>query len=146
MQISVRLWKLSGAGLVPFLIAAAAFGRSFEGKLMKHPLALIAVLLTLAACDGPAEQAGAAKDKAEAEAAGQTYEGDGPNERIGEARDRAADAAADARKAEAEAIEKEQDSIRSAADIEAERLEQQADAVRKAADAKAEAIKSDAAK
>lgn len=49
----------------------------------------ISLLLTLGACQGPAEQAGAAKDKAAAEAAGRTYDGNGANERIGAARDRA---------------------------------------------------------
>ncbi|MHA4835835.1 SPFH domain-containing protein [Sphingopyxis sp. MSC1_008] len=113
---------------------------------MRPYLSLIALSLTLPACQGPAEQAGAEKDKAAAEATGQTYGGDGPNEKIGEARDRVAKAAEDARKAEAEAIDKKQDSIRRAADIEAERLEQEAEAVRKAADEQADAIKSDPAK
>ncbi|MDO9369472.1 MAG: hypothetical protein Q7T68_12965 [Sphingopyxis sp.] len=113
---------------------------------MKLHIPLIALSLTLAACQGPAEQAGAAKDKADAEAAGRTYDGDGPNERIGAARDRAAEAAEDARKAEAQAIEKKQDSIRSAADIEAERLEQEAEAVRKAADERAAAVEGAATK
>lgn len=108
---------------------------------MKSIHLLIAPALLLGACQGPAETAGAKKDKAAAEAAGQTYDGDGPNERIGAARDRAADAAEDARKAEAAAIEKQGDSIRTEADIEAERLEQEAEAVRKAADARADAIK-----
>lgn len=101
---------------------------------------LFAAAFLLGGCQGPAETAGAKKDKAAAEAAGQTYDGDGPNERIGAARDRAAEAAEDARKAEAEAVEKQGDSIRTEADIEAERLEQEAEAVRKAANARAEAI------
>ena len=93
---------------------------------MKAFLILAGSALTLGACQGPATQAGAEKDKAAAVAAGQTYDGDGPNERIGAARDRAADAAEEAREAEEEAVEKQRDSIRSAADIEAERLEQEA--------------------
>jgi hypothetical protein len=104
-----------------------------------HPMIVAALLL--GACDGPAETAGAAKDKAAAEAAGVAYKGDGPNERIGEAQDRAKKAAEEARAAEEEAVEKERDSIRSAADIEAERLEQQAKAVRTAADERADAVK-----
>jgi hypothetical protein len=107
---------------------------------MKIFILAITPALLLGACQGPKAQAGAEKDKAAAVAAGQSYDGDGPNERIGAARDRAADAAEDAREAEAEAIEKERDSIRSAADIEAERLEQEAKAVRKAADERADAV------
>lgn len=113
---------------------------------MRPQLSAIALSLALTACQGPAEQAGAEKDKAVAGAAGQRYDGDGPNEEIGEARDRAARADDDAREAEAVAIDKKQDSIRRAADIEAERLEQEADAVRKAADEQADAVKGDAAK
>jgi hypothetical protein len=111
-----------------------------ETLAMKVFLPLLVAALTLGACDGPAETAGAEKDKAAADAAGTAYNGDGPNERIGEAQDRAAKAAENAREAEQEALEKEQDSIRSAADIEAERLEQQAKALREAADARADAI------
>lgn len=111
---------------------------------MKSIMLALAASVLLAACQGPAEQAGAAKDKAAAAAAGQPYDGDGPNERIGAARDRANEAAEDARKAEEHAVEKQGDSIRSEADIEAERLEQAADAVRKAADQRADAVKSSA--
>lgn len=108
---------------------------------MKTYIPVLASALLLGACQGPEAQAGTEKDKAAAVAAGRSYDGDGPNERIGAARDRAADAAEDAREAEAEAVEKERDRIRSAADIEAERLEQEAKAVRKAADERADAIK-----
>jgi len=108
---------------------------------MKPHLLWTVTALLLAACQGPAETAGANKDKAIAEAEGRTYDGDGPNERIGEAQDRAADAAEDARNAEAAAVEKQGDSIRTEAEIEAERLEQEAEAVREAADEKADAIK-----
>jgi hypothetical protein len=107
---------------------------------MKNFTLTLACALSLGACQGPEAQAGADKDKIAAEAAGETYEGDGPNESIGAARDRAADAAEEAREAEAEAIEKARDSIHSTADVEAERLEQQAKEVRKAAEERADAV------
>ncbi|KMS61067.1 hypothetical protein V475_15610 [Sphingobium baderi LL03] len=44
-------------------------------------------LSLLSACQGPEQKAGAEKDKAAAEAAGQPYSGDGPNERVGSARE-----------------------------------------------------------
>src|SRR5688572_7105768 len=82
--------KLRGRQLVP---SSSRFccGMPKEEH-MKPYILLIAPALVLGACQGPAETAGAEKDKAAAEAAGQPYEGEGPNERIGAAKDRAAEA------------------------------------------------------
>jgi len=103
-------------------------------------LGAMALLMILGACQGPQARAGAEKDKAAAEAAGQTYSGDGPNERVGAARDRAIDAAREAREAEAARLKRQGVSIRRQADVEAEQLEQKAKAIRKDADERGDAL------
>jgi hypothetical protein len=107
-------------------------------------LVLLAPWLLLAACQGPNAKAGEEKDKATAEAAGQTYKGDGPNERIGQAQDRAADAADDARNARADALHKQAEEIKAQADVEAGRLDQQAKALRERAKQQAEPLEAQA--
>lgn len=59
----------------------------------------------IAACDGPKEKVGAARDEAAANASGVPYEGDGPAERGGRAADRVDRAAAKARDSQADALE-----------------------------------------
>ena len=94
-------------------------------------------VLTLAACDGPAEKVGREQDKAAAVAAGQAYSGDGPRERLGEAQDRAEDAARDARAAQANSLHKTAVGMKAEADLQADRFEQQAKTIREQAKAQA---------
>jgi len=79
--------------------------------------------LMLIACDGPAEKAGEARDRATANAAGVEYQGDGPAERVGEAQDRT-------NKAAREDLDAKQDEIKTQADTQADQLEKQARQIR----------------
>ena len=94
---------------------------------------LATALLALAACDGPKEKAGEARDRAAANVAGVEYRGDGPAERIGAAQDRAD-------KAARQAVEARQDEIKTEADTAADRLEAQAKQLRDDAKARADAV------
>ena len=95
------------------------------------------VLLIVAACDGPAEEAGERIDEARGEAEGIA---DGPQEGIGEQIDAAAANARQAREAAADAVEDRADVIREQAEVEADRLEDEADRLRKNAEKQAKAI------
>jgi hypothetical protein len=121
-----------------YLPQAARGRRRWTFKLI--PVAIIASV-ALIGCDGPNEQAGREKDKAEATAAGQNYTGTGPNERIGEAEDRAANALRHERDAAADAIEAQGETIQRQADVTADRLSEEAKAIREAADKQADALK-----
>lgn len=101
---------------------------------------IAALCMAMSACDGPAEKAGKAQDKAAANASGVAYTGEGPAQRLGEAKDRADGAAADARDAAAQALETQADARRKKADLMAEKLEEQAKAIRDKADVEAEAL------
>jgi len=103
-------------------------------------LRLAAICMAISACDGPAEKAGKAQDKAAANASGVAYTGEGPAQRLGEAKDRADRAADDARDAAAQALETQADARRKEADLAAEKLEEQAKAIRDKADIEAEAL------
>lgn len=98
----------------------------------------------IAACDGPQEKAGAAKDEAAAKAAGLRYEGNGPGERAGKAADRIDRATAKAREAQADALEDEGQVIQAKADAQADKLEDQAENIRKAAEQRAKSLKKQA--
>ncbi|WJM30202.1 hypothetical protein QUC32_27965 (plasmid) [Novosphingobium resinovorum] len=102
--------------------------------------AAAALACMIAACDGPKEKAGAAKDEAAAKAAGVSYDGNGPAERAGEAADRVDRAAVKARDSEAAALKDRGKAIRAQADAEAEKLEQEAEALRDQARTKADAL------
>jgi hypothetical protein len=90
--------------------------------------ALLISAAGLAGCDGPRENAGEVADNAAGVGAGTL--GQGPAERLGELQDRAADAAKDAREAQADALDRAADAKRDAADEAAEQLEQQAEKLR----------------
>lgn len=92
------------------------------------------VLLLLAACDGPAEEAGEAQDRAAANVAGVAYQGNGPAERVGEAEDRA-------NRAACEDLDAQRDRIKTEADTRADRLEAQARDIRRDAQDRADALK-----
>ena len=92
--------------------------------------ALIAALSTLAACDGPRENAGENADFAAGVVNSPDTLRQGPAEKLGEAQDVAAKRAEEAKEAEARALEAAADEKRAAADKEADALEEQADAVR----------------
>jgi hypothetical protein len=100
-------------------------------------MAAAALACTIAACDGPREKAGAARDEAAANASGVPYDGNGPAERAGRAADRVDRAATKARDSQADALKDQGRSIEAQADAEADKLEQQAQAIRDAAKAKA---------
>ena len=91
------------------------------------------MLLLLAACDGPAEKAGEAQDRAAANVAGVAYKGDGPGERVGEAEDRA-------NRAAREDLDAQVDRIKTEADAQADRLEAQAKDIRRNAQDRADAL------
>lgn len=91
---------------------------------------VLAGLLTLAACDGPRENAGENADFAAGEVGSNDTLRQGPAERLGEAQDTAAKRAEEAREAEAKALEAQADEAREAADLQADALEDQADRVR----------------
>ncbi|HWT62075.1 hypothetical protein [Sphingobium yanoikuyae] len=99
-----------------------------------------AFFCTIAACDGPKERAGAAKDEAAANASGVPYQGDGPAERAGRAADRVDRAAAKALDSRVDALEDQGHAIEAQADAEADKLEQQAQSIRDAAKAKAKKL------
>jgi hypothetical protein len=99
---------------------------------MRH-VAIATVLLLLAACDGPAEKAGEAQDRASANAAGVAYQGDGPAERVGEAEDRA-------NRAARKDLDAQVDRIKTEADTQADRLETQAKDIRRDAQTRADAL------
>ncbi|QAY76394.1 hypothetical protein [Sphingosinicella sp. BN140058] len=89
-----------------------------------------ALVMMVAACDGPQEQAGEKADNASGAVDGEDSIESGPAETMGERNDEAADSANDAREAQADALEEQADAARDAADQKAEALEQQADNVR----------------
>lgn len=105
---------------------------------------ILTVALGCAACDGPQEKAGAAKDEQAAKAAGQIYEGNGPSERAGAAQDRINRAETKARASQADALKDQGGALRAKADADAEKLEHQADEIRAAAKAQADALKKQA--
>ncbi|KHL24973.1 hypothetical protein PK98_14105 [Croceibacterium mercuriale] len=89
-----------------------------------------AVLLLVAACDGPQEQAGETADVASGAVESEDSMTSGPAETLGERADEAAESAAEAVDARADALEERADAQRDAADRQAEALEQQAEQVR----------------
>lgn len=105
---------------------------------MKRTLLSATAVLSLAACDGPAEKAGKESDQAAAAAAGQPYKGEGSNEKLGEAQDRANKAANDARDAQADELKQQGKAIREEADGRADKLEVQAKRIRDEADKRAD--------
>ena len=92
--------------------------------------ALIAALSSLAACDGPRENAGENADFAAGVVNSPDTLRQGPAERLGEAQDIAAKRAEEAKEAEARSLEAAADERRAVADKEADALEEQADEVR----------------
>ena len=84
----------------------------------------------LAACNGPNQQAGRERDRADAAAAGINVTGEGPNERLGQAQDRVDSADRKEKDAAARALESRGDQLRKQADVEADKLDEQARAVR----------------
>ncbi len=98
---------------------------------MKATLILVlAGLATLAACDGPREDAGEQVDNATGAVRGEDNVRSGPAETLGERRDDTADSAEDAREARADALEDAADEQREAADQRADALEDDARATR----------------
>jgi hypothetical protein len=87
-------------------------------------------MVSLGACDGPNEQAGRERDRADAIAAGQNVTDEGPNERLGEAQDRLETADRKAKDSAADALESRGEQLRKQADIEADKLDAQARVVR----------------
>ena len=92
--------------------------------------ALIAGLSTLAACDGPRENAGENADFAAGEVGSNDTLRQGPAEKLGEAQDVAEKRAEEAKEAQAKALEAQADEKRKAADQQADALENEADRVR----------------
>ncbi|WP_313434751.1 hypothetical protein [Novosphingobium sp.] len=113
-------------------------------KMITTLTASAALACMIAACDGPREKAGAAKDEAEAKAAGLPYEGTGPGERAGKAADRIDRATAKAREAQADALEDEGHVIQAKADAQADKLEAQAESIRKTAEQKVKSLRGQA--
>ena len=93
-------------------------------------LGLVAALNTLAACDGPRENAGENADYASGAVGSNDTLRQGPSERLGEAQDIAAKRAEEAKEAEARSLDAAADEKRAVADKEADALEEQADRVR----------------
>ena len=89
-----------------------------------------AALISLAACDGPRENAGENADFAAGVVNSPDTLRQGPAERLGEAQDIAARRAEEAKEAEARSLEAAADEKRAAADKEADALDEQADRVR----------------
>jgi hypothetical protein len=96
----------------------------------RSAILLLAALAVLPGCDGPKEKLGQEQDGNAAAASGQTLTGGGPNERLGEAQDRADKAAAKARDAAADTLERQGDQLRANADLAADRLDEKAKLVR----------------
>ena len=92
-------------------------------------LAFVA-LISLAACDGPRENAGENADFAAGVVNSPDTLRQGPAERLGEAQDIATKRAEEAREAEAKSLEAAADEKRAEADKEADALEEEADRVR----------------
>ncbi len=90
----------------------------------------VPAMVLIGACDGPKEQAGRERDRAEAAAAGRNITGQGPNQQLGEAQDRVDRADRKAKDAQAAALESRGDQVRKQADIEADKLDDQARTVR----------------
>ena len=109
-------------------------------KMTTTLMAAAALASMIAACDGPKEKAGAARDETAANASGVPYDGNGPAERAGRAADRVDQAAGKARDSQAEALKDQGHAIEAQADAEADKLEQQAQAIRDEAKAKAEEL------
>jgi hypothetical protein len=109
-------------------------------KMTTTLMSAAALACLIAACDGPKEKAGAAKDEAAANAAGVNYDGKGPAERAGAAADRVDRAAAKARDSKADALKDQGKAIRAQADADAVKLEQQAQALRDQAKSQAKAL------
>jgi len=97
---------------------------------MRFTIIAAAMLLPLAACDGPREQAGEKADNASGAVKSEDTMRSGPAETMGEKEDRAAEAANDAKEARADALEEEAVAARANANRKAEELRQQADQVR----------------
>ena len=105
---------------------------------MKRILLAATAVLSLAACNGPAEKAGKERDQNAAAASGQPYKGEGPNQKLGEAQDRANKAATNARDAQADELKQQGKAIREEADGRADKLEAQAKQIRAEADKRAD--------
>ena len=93
-------------------------------------LLIMLTATAMAACDGPAEDAGEQADNAAGVVSSEDTLDSGPQETMGERRDAANDAVEDAREARADALEEAAEAERDTAAQKAEALEQQADQVR----------------
>lgn len=91
---------------------------------------MLAGLALLAACDGPREDAGEAKDNAAGVVQGEDSIESGPAETLGERRDDVADSANDAAEAKADALEDQADEAREAAEQNAAGLDAEAERAR----------------
>jgi Skp family chaperone for outer membrane proteins len=89
-----------------------------------------ALLLILAACDGPQEQRGEEVDASVGAVDSEDSMESGPAESLGERVDEAANSAERAVEARAEALEDQAEAQRDAAEQQAQALEQQAEALR----------------
>lgn len=112
---------------------------------MRIAIAALVGAVALTACSGPKQKAGEEQDKANANAAGITYNGTGPNEQLGEAQDKADRAATKARDAQADALKQQGKEIKSEADAKADKLEEQAKAIRGTAKDQARSLDAQAA-
>lgn len=109
-------------------------------KITTTLMASAALACMIAACDGPKEKAGAARDEAAANASGVPYNGNGPAEEAGRAADRIDRAAEKARDSQADALKEQSHVIEAQADAEADNLEQRAKELREKAEADARSL------
>ncbi|MDQ3140420.1 MAG: hypothetical protein M3Q15_06815 [Pseudomonadota bacterium] len=98
----------------------------------KLKLLLVALSLSVAACDGPRENAGEKADVAAGTVDGEDTFRSGPAEEMGARQDAAADAMADAKEAEADSLEAAAAETRQAARQRANALRKEAQVVRDA--------------
>jgi hypothetical protein len=105
---------------------------------MKRFILAATAVVSVAACNGPAEEAGKKRDEAAAAASGQSYNGEGPNQKLGEAQDRTNKSATDARDAQANELKQQGKAIREEADGRADKLEAEAKQIRSEADKRAD--------
>ncbi|HEY0148936.1 MAG TPA: hypothetical protein VGB70_08010 [Allosphingosinicella sp.] len=89
-----------------------------------------AFALSLAACDGPREQAGEVADNASGAVKGEDSMTSGPAETMGERQDEAAESANQANEAAADALDRKAEAAEDEAKQKAEALRQEADKVR----------------
>jgi hypothetical protein len=97
---------------------------------MRRISVIACIILGLAACDGPREQAGEKADNASGAVGSEDTLRSGPAETMGERQDEAAESANEAREARADALDRQADAASDEAERQAEELRQQADRVR----------------